>query len=127
MEETLAKHYGVCHNMILEFKSVIEDFRMLSLGGMKAGIDIFNLAILPMLTYNADIWYEMNDKTIKRLENLQNIFIRCLLSVPISTPTAALSWDFGFLSMEYRVFLKNMNKIFPQKSLLILNLRMVPW
>ena len=108
VEETVSKRYGVCLNMILELKSVIEDFRMLSLGGIKVGIEIFNLAILPMLTYNADTWYEMNSKTIKRLENLQNTFIRCMLSVPSSTPAVALSWDFGFLSMEYRVSLKKL-------------------
>ena len=78
-EETVSKQYGVCLNMILELKSVIEDFRLLSLSGIKVGIEIFNLAILSMLTYNADTWYEMNFKTIKILENLQNTFIRCIV------------------------------------------------
>ena len=48
----------------------------------------------------------MNAKTLKRLENLQNILLRCLLSVPNSTPIAGLHWDCGMISMEYRVYQK---------------------
>jgi hypothetical protein len=48
----------------------------------------------------------MNAKTLKRLENLQNILLRCLLSVPNSTPIAGLHWDCGMISMEYRVYKK---------------------
>ena len=73
---------------------------------------IFNLAILPKLTYNSDTWTEMNSSAIKRLENLQNILLRCLLSVPTSTPAAALNWDFGFISVEYRVSLKKIMFIY---------------
>ena len=106
VEMTVAKRYGICLNEILELKSVIEDFRMHSLGGIRVGIEIFNLSILPKLLYNADTWFEMNAKTLKRLENLQNILLRCLLSVPNSTPIAGLHWDCGMISMEYRVYQK---------------------
>ena len=112
VQSTVNKRFGVCLNEILELKSVIEDFRMYSLGGIKVGIEIFNLAILPKLTYNADTWTEMNSSAIKRLENLQNILLRCLLSVPTSTPAAALNWDFGFISVEYRVSLKKIMFIY---------------
>ena len=79
---------------------------MHSLGGIRVGIEIFNLSILPKLLYNTDTWFEMNAKTLKRLENLQNILLRCLLSVPNSTPIAGLHWDCGMISMEYRVYQK---------------------
>ena len=45
----------------------------------------------------------MNEYTTKRLERLQNILMRCLLGVPDSTPLAAMNWDCGMLSMDYRV------------------------
>ena len=96
VEVTVNKRYGVCLNEVLELKSVLDDFRMQSLGGIKVGIEIFNLAILPKLIYNSETWIEMNEKAIKRLDNLQNIFMRCVLSVPNSTPMAALNWDLGF-------------------------------
>ena len=49
VETTVAKRYGVCLNEILEMKSVIEDYRINSLGGIQVGIQVFNLAILPKL------------------------------------------------------------------------------
>ena len=62
-----------------------------------------------MLIYNSETWMELNEKTVKKLENLQNILLRCLLSVPNSTPIAALNWDTGLISVEYRVFQKKLN------------------
>jgi hypothetical protein len=93
---------------ILELKSVIEDFRMHSLGGIKVGLEVFNLAILPKLIYNADTWFETDVKSIKRLEKLQSILLRCLFSVPNCTAVTGLNWDSGFISMEYRVYQKKL-------------------
>ena len=104
VEATVSKRYGACLNKILELKSVMEDFRMHSLGGIKVGLEIFNLAILPQLLYNAATWFEITDTTINRLESLQRILLRCLLCVPNSTPVAALSFDSGFLSVRYRIY-----------------------
>ena len=67
VETTINKRYGVCLNEILELKSVIKDNRMHSLGGIKAGSEISNLAILPKLIFNADTWYETNSQAINRL------------------------------------------------------------
>ena len=108
VEVTISKRYGSCLNSVLELKSVIEDFRMHSLGGIKVGLEVFNLAILPKLIYNADTWFEIDDKSITRLEKLQTTLLRCLFSVPKSTPATALNWDCGFLSMEYRVYQKKL-------------------
>ena len=108
VEATVSKRYGACLHKILEIKSVIEDFRMHSLGGIKVGLEIFNLAILPQLLYNSDTWFEITDQTINRLESLQCILLHCLLCVPNSTPIAALSWDSGFLSVRHRIHQKKL-------------------
>ena len=88
---------------ILELKCVIEDFRMYKLGGITSGLDIFNLAIFPALAYNSETWLSISNKTIEKLDNLQNILMRCLLAVPNSTPTPALNWDLGIVSMEHKI------------------------
>jgi hypothetical protein len=77
---------------------------MHSLGGIKVGMEIFNLAILPQLLYNSDTWFEITDQTLNRLESLQRILLRCLLCVPNSTLVAALSWDSGLLSIRYKIY-----------------------
>lgn len=104
VEATVAKRYGACLHKILELKSVIEDFRMHSLWGIKVGMEMFNLAILPQLLYNSDTWFEMTDQSLNRLESLQRILLRCLLCVPNSTPVAALSWDSRLLSIRYKIY-----------------------
>ena len=117
VDVTVTKRYGVCLHRILELKSVIEDFRMHSLGGIKVGLEIFNLAILPTLLYNADTWVQIEDKTINRLESLQKTLLRSLLCVPTSTPGPAINWDTGFISVNYRVFQKKLLFLFHLKHL----------
>ena len=112
VEVTVAKRYGVCLHKVMELKSVIEDFRMHSLGGIKVGLEIFNLTILPHLIYNADTWLEIDEKTITRLESLQKTMLRSLLSVPNSTPCPALAWDTASISVEYRVYQKKLLFLF---------------
>ena len=104
----MSKRYGACLHKILEIKSVIEDFRMHSLGGIKVGLEILSLAILLQLLYNWDTWFEITDQTMNRLESLQRILLQCLLCVPNSTPIAALSWDSGFLSVRHRIYQKKL-------------------
>ena len=76
-EVTVNKRYGKCLKSVIELKSIIDDFRMHSLGGICAGIDIFNMTIFPVLTYNSSTWFELNKNTIKKLENVQSIHQRC--------------------------------------------------
>lgn len=63
VEATVDKRYGSALSSIIELKSVIDDFRMHKLGGISSGLDIFNLAILPGLTNNAETWYQAPRKT----------------------------------------------------------------
>ena len=107
-EVTVNKRYGKCLKSVIELKSIIDDFRMHSLGGICAGIDIFNMTIFPVLTYNSSTWYELNKNTIKKLENVQSILQRCLLGASNSTPILAMNWDLGMLPIEERI---NENKL----------------
>ena len=103
VEATVNKRFGAALNSIIELKCVVDDFRMHTLGGLISGLDIFNLAIFPALMYNSETWLSISKKTIERLDDLQNILMRCLLAVPKSAPTPALNWDLGVLSMEHKI------------------------
>ena len=69
-------------------------------GGLCAGIDIWELVYLPSLLNNCESWTEIDDSTIESLENLQCMMYRVLLTVPISIPQAALLWDMGGVKNE---------------------------
>ena len=103
VEVTITNRYGIALGSIIELKSVIEDFRMHKLGGISSGVNIFNMAILPALLNNAETWIQAPSTSIGRLDNLQNILMRCLLAVPNSAPIPALNWDLGLISMEHQI------------------------
>ena len=103
VEVTVNKRYGNCIKSVIELSSVINDFRMHSLGGISVGLDIFTMAILPVMMTNSSTWIMMDKKTTDKLENFQHLLQRCLLGASNSTPLVALSWDLGLLSMEHYV------------------------
>ena len=95
MEATITSRYGRILNSIIEVSAILDDFRIDTIGGMKAGLEIFELAILPSLLNNADVWIELGKTSSDKLENLQNTMFRYLFGVPVSTPTPLLRFDLG--------------------------------
>ena len=71
-----------------------------ALGGLIGGMDLWELAVVPMLLYNSETWTDIYDEVIEELENIQLQFLRVLFEVPVSTPKPILSWDTATLSME---------------------------
>ena len=98
--ETVNKRCGKMFSSIIEISSILDDFRIDSLGGLKAGLDIFDLALIPTLHNNADTWVDLKEDTIQKLENLQNTMFRYLFAVPKSTPQPIMRFDLGHLSMR---------------------------
>ena len=108
IHETVVKRYWRTVSAILETKSVIEDYRSQQVGGLLIGIDIWELAILPMILNNAGTWDLIRPDTNKKLNSLQNMLLQYLLQTPRSTPAPALAWDFGILPMEYKIIFKKL-------------------
>ena len=49
VEATIVKRYGKIFSSMIEVSAILDDFRIDSIGGMKAGLEIYELAILPSL------------------------------------------------------------------------------
>ena len=105
---TVGERAGKAVTHIIEARAIIEDCRSNSVGALHAGLDIWNLAHIPALIHNCESWSELEDSTIDKLERLQNMMFRVLLSVPKSCPTAALCWEFGAVKMKYRIIEKKL-------------------
>ena len=88
---------------IYELRSLVEDFRMQAVGGMMAAIDLYESCIVPSLLTNCGTWTEMTEKEENLLEEIQNMFCRAVLQVPVSSPKPSLSAVFGLTSMKVRV------------------------
>ena len=61
------------------------------------------ISIVPFLLNNCDSWTGIADSTITELDNLQNLFYRVLLQVPVGCPIPMLYWDCGGLLMQNRI------------------------
>ena len=81
---------------------------MQSIGGMLAAIDLYELAIVPALLTNAESWTDISQEALDALEELQNMFLRIILRVPMRTPKMAMRWDFGMLSMRFRIMIRKL-------------------
>ena len=88
---------------------MMEDLRMQEVGGFLGAIDLWELAVVPMLLNNAEMWTELSEDAVTEIENLQLLFLTTLFEVPGSTPKPILLWDTGILSMENRVKTRKLN------------------
>ena len=79
------------------------------IGGIKGSIDIWELALLPSLMINSETWTEITEDDYELLEDIQRLFFRTILQVPISCPKSAFCWETGSLQMRYRVYEKKLN------------------
>ena len=68
VESTIDGRYSQIFSVIFEIKSVIEGLRMQTIGGIKCGKDIWEMAIIPSLINNAS-------KRLRFLTNHLNNFI----------------------------------------------------
>ena len=103
---TVSKRKGLIIRSIYEIKSVIEDCRSSLVGGVAAGLDLWEMAVMPMALYNAETWQDIDNKTMATLEKLQYDFLRHLLSVGSGCPIPLLLSETGTLMMEMKILQK---------------------
>ena len=107
VKATVNSRHGRITSFIIQARAIIDDCRINVVGGLSAGIDIWELAYLPNLLNNCESWTDIDKSTLDSLEDLQYTMYRVLLSCPKSTPRAALLWDMGGVKMKYRIMMKN--------------------
>ena len=103
VQETIIERTPRTKAAMFEIKGIIEDFRSQSIGGTVGAFDLWELSVIPMLLNNAGTWTEISEVSIEMLENLQNLFVRLLMHLPLSTPKPVLTFDTGLLSMRHRI------------------------
>ena len=103
VESTISERHGRIYTAILEVKTILEDYRASSAGGVKARIMLWEVAIIPSLLNNSETWTFISEESFKKLENLQNLMLRIIFNTPSTTPKAALLWDTGILPIEQQI------------------------
>ena len=94
---------------------MVEDWRSQVVGGMESALTMWEACRVPSLLHGAGTWVEITPAAERRLEALQNWFVRLILRVGPGCPTASLRWETGLMSMAHRVWM--------EKVLLVRHLR----
>ena len=114
---TIKERKGRVTASIFEIKAILEDIRMGAVGGMKGGLQLWEMAVIPMLLNNADMWTDISNEAEVELDKLQNLFLTVLFAVPRSTPKPILNWDTATLEMSQRIKLRKLKLVLHLKSL----------
>ena len=64
---------------------------------------LYYSVFLPRLIYNAEAWPSLTEANIQCLLKAQLHYLKRVLEVPKSTPTAALFLDLGILPIQYEI------------------------
>ena len=108
VESTIAARKGIISRSIYDIRSIVDDCRSNVTGGLKSGLEMWELSVIPVLLNNAETWQDIRRKSLDDLEKLQITFLRCLLGVGTSCPIPLLLSETGSLLMEFRVMKKKL-------------------
>ena len=103
VEATINNRYGKIFAAIFELKAIVEDLRMQMIGGLKCGLDIWELALVPSLINNSSTWTQISSESIEKLNILQNNLLQMLFAVSQSCPKPVLCWDTATMLMQVRI------------------------
>ena len=99
VEKTVTEREGKIRAAGLEIMAIVEDWRSKAAGGLETALLLWQACCLPSLLAGAATWVEISAATEKRLNSLQNWFLRLVLKVGPGAPLASLLWDTGMLDM----------------------------
>ena len=111
VEAKESKIKGAC----LEIAVIVNDWRAQTVGGMETALMLWEACCIPSMLHGAGTWVDINKATEKKLNALQNWFVRLTLRIGQGSPLVSLFWDFSLLDMSL--------KIWREKVMMLLHLR----
>jgi hypothetical protein len=114
---TVAAREGRVRGACLEIADIVEDWRAQVVGGMETALLLWEACCVPSLLHGAGTWVEISTETERRLNALQNWFVRLILRVGPGAPTASLCWDTGLRDMGLRIWKEKLLMILAIRSL----------
>ena len=111
IQATIKDRTSKVKGSIYKLRSLIKDFRMQVVGGIRAAIDLFESCIVPSLLSNCGTWTGITEQEEKLLDEHQNLFCWAILQVPVSSPRSSLRASFGLVGMKWRVMEAKLHKV----------------
>ena len=99
---------GLVLRLIQKIRVTIDDIRSKCLGGLKPGLDIWNLAVVPFLYNNSECWIDIPKKAMDVLNHLQYSFLISLFGSSSGCLTPIPYWNTGILTPENYIIFKKL-------------------
>ena len=87
---TISDREGKIRGACLEIAIIVNDWRAKVAGGFETAIMLWEKCCIPSLMHGAGTWVEIDPNTEKRLNRLQNWFVRLIWQIGKGSPQAAL-------------------------------------
>ena len=119
---TVAKRRQVVSRACYEIRHIVDDFRSQTVGGLAAGLQLWEMCVIPMLLYNSETWLEIGNDVVVELEKMQYSFLRYLFAIGNGCPLPLLLSETGTILIELRIlkrkvlFLHHLENL-PEESL----------
>ena len=117
VEQTVLARQGKIRGACLEVANIVNDWRSQVAGGMETALVLWERCCVPSLLHGAGTWVEITPGTLKRLNSIQQDFLRLIYQVGPGAPLASLCWDTMTLDMGLRVWLEKVMMIVHIRSL----------
>ena len=101
--KTVEAREGKIKGACLEIATTVNDWRSSVVGGLETALLLWETCCIPSLLHGAGTWTEMSRDTERRLNSLQQWFLRLVLQVGPGAPLPSLLWDFHCLDMGLQV------------------------
>ena len=111
--KTIEAKEGKIKAACMEIAAVVEDWRSQVVGGMDSALVMWEACCVPSLLHGAGTWVDITPAAERRLEALQNWFVRLILREGPGCPAVSLRWETGLLSMVHRVWLEKLLLVLP--------------
>ena len=104
VEKTVNAREGKIRAAGREIAAIVEDWRCRAAGGLDTALTLWQACCIPSLLAGCGAWVEMSCAVEKKLNKIQNWFLRLVLQVGPGAPLASLLWDTGLLDMGLLVW-----------------------
>ena len=83
-------------------------YNSITIETMKAIKTYFQAVVIPKLLFNSEAWSNLNAKCLQQLEIAQNISIKKLIGLPITSPSALVRSELGLWSVKNQIAMKRL-------------------
>ena len=101
--KTIEAREGKIKGACLEIVAIVNDWRASVVGGMESTLLLWEACCIPSLLHGAGTWVQMSVESVRRLNSLQEWFLRLVLQVGPGATLTSLLWDFHCLDMGLQV------------------------